>query len=197
MGVAARGHPWRRRALLFNACCLALMPFAAVAGEATASLASVRVRYDDTRWRVSDRGEWLRFNPLGEIARDRDPVGLHVLNDAASCAELARAAFDGGRYDKQSLAASGGSIGGLTAERFAAHTGCRNGHPARRHHLREAWRSRLSAAGAERWLHRTQPFHQHRSAGRDRQWHPFRDQPEIAASRMRRRTWIPAFAGMT
>ncbi|HWK37563.1 MAG TPA: hypothetical protein VNR88_01485 [Hyphomicrobium sp.] len=129
MGVAARSHPWRRRALLCNACCLALTPFAAVAAEVTASLASVRVRYDDTRWRVSDRGEWLRFNPLGEIARDRDPVGLHVLNDAASCAELARAAFDGGRYDKQSLAASGVSIGGLTAERFAAHTGCRNATP--------------------------------------------------------------------
>ena len=69
---------------------------------------------------------------------------MHVIDDGETCtalavrafetrhydtAELARAAFDGGRYDKQSLAASGVSIGGLTAERFAAHTGCRNATP--------------------------------------------------------------------
>ena len=130
MGIAARGHTWRRRILL-SICWLALLPFAAHAGDMTAALMNARVTYDDARWSATQSAgnAWLRFDPLGQLGKDLDPVDFRVVRSAAPCSALVRQIFEAGRYDTRSVATTPASIGGKPGERFAAHTGCRNATP--------------------------------------------------------------------
>jgi len=129
MGIAARSLPWRRCALLFIACCPALMPSKAVGGEATAALGNARVRYDDTRWQAVEYAERIMFTPVGEEMRSIDPVMLRVTDGGETCTALALQAFETGLYDTAELAPTPVMVGGVTGERFAAHTGCRNATP--------------------------------------------------------------------
>ena len=121
---------------LLSVMALTIVPLFAVAhvfevhaAEATAQLGGARVRYDDTRWQLSASSDQLLFYPLGALERDRDPVTLRLASDDASCTDLALNAFASGRYDTQSVKAAPVRMGGVTGERFAAHTGCRNATP--------------------------------------------------------------------
>jgi len=129
MGSAARSLAWRRCALLFIACCPALMPSAAVGGEATAALGNARVQYDDTRWQAADHAGRIMFTPVGEEMRSIDPVVLRIADDGEACAALALQAFEAGHYDTARLTPTPVIFGGVSGERFAAHTGCRNATP--------------------------------------------------------------------
>jgi hypothetical protein len=101
----------------------------AIAADAAVTLGDARVRYDDTRWRPLPSEGSVRFEPTGEAARKLDPVELHVAGDDAPCTTLAQRAFAFGHYDASEIISTPVVVGGVAAERFAAHTGCRNATP--------------------------------------------------------------------
>lgn len=118
------------RALLVSLCAaVAVTPTSGSAGEAEAELGAARVRYDDERWQANERPGRIDITPLDTAKPRMDPVKLRVLDDAASCSDLARQAFETGHYETRSLEPKPVSIGGKTGERFVAHTGCRNATP--------------------------------------------------------------------
>lgn len=108
---------------------LALAAGSAIAADATVTLGDARVRYDDARWRALPSEGSVRFEPIGDAARKLDPVELHIADASASCTELASRAFTFGHYDVSEITGTPVSIGGVAAERFAAHTRCRNATP--------------------------------------------------------------------
>jgi hypothetical protein len=119
-----------RRSYAFAAfACLAATASAgdAMVRDAMVRVADAAVRFERERWRASVINEGIRFEPQGESSK-LDDVELRVREDAR-CHELAVQAFQFGHYDTGSLQATPIAIGGITGERFAAHTGCRNATP--------------------------------------------------------------------
>lgn len=100
-----------------------------LAAETVLRLEDATVRYDETRWRASLAGRSATFVSQRELARGLDPVMLHVVDDAAPCAALARRAFRSGAYDERTVAIEKTIIGGIAGVRLAAHTRCRNATP--------------------------------------------------------------------
>jgi hypothetical protein len=108
---------------------LAAVSSAAARAEATVRLGDATVRFDRARWQASVSRDSIGFSPQGVIARELDPVELRVVADDASCVGLAEAAFQLGNYDAANIEPTPVTVGGLAAQRFAAHTGCRNATP--------------------------------------------------------------------
>ena len=92
-------------------------------------LGDAYVRFDRARWQASVSQDSITFAPEGEAARELDPVVLRVVTEDASCAVLAERAYQLGHYDASDIEPGPVTVGGLSAERFVAHTGCRNATP--------------------------------------------------------------------
>ncbi len=99
-----------------------------LAAEATVRLGDAVVRFDRARWRADVAGDSIRFEPQGEGTHRVDPVELHVTDDAP-CPVLAERAFAFGHYDARDPVPVAIAIAGISGERFAARTGCRNATP--------------------------------------------------------------------
>ncbi len=106
-----------------------ILGMGAHAADAIIHLGDARVRYDDTRWQATERSGRVQFTPLGENARRLDPADLRILDDSATCTDLALQAYELGYYDTRALAPTPTVVGGVKGERFEAHTGCRNATP--------------------------------------------------------------------
>jgi hypothetical protein len=102
---------------------------AALAGDATVPLGDASVRFDRARWQASVSHDSISFAPQGEAARELDPVVLRVVAVEQPCAALAESAFGIGHYDVSAIERTPIEIGGVSGERFMAHTGCRNATP--------------------------------------------------------------------
>jgi hypothetical protein len=111
---------------LAAACVLACT---ALAADVAVRLGDASVRFDGARWQASVSHDSISFAPLGEAARELDPVVLRVVAGDQSCAALAETAFGFGHYDVSNIARAPIEIGGINGERFMAHTGCRNATP--------------------------------------------------------------------
>lgn len=111
---------------LAAACVLAC---AALAADVAVRLGAAGVRFDRARWQASASHDSVSFTPQGEIARELDPVVLRVVAGEQPCAVLAESAFGIGHYDVSDIERTPIEIGGVNAERFMAHTGCRNATP--------------------------------------------------------------------
>ena len=101
----------------------------ALARDAAVRLGDASVRFDRTRWQASVSHDSVSFAPQGEAARELDPVVLRVVVVEQPCATLAESAFGIGHYDVSDMARTPIEIGGVSGERFMAHTGCRNATP--------------------------------------------------------------------
>lgn len=99
------------------------------AADAIIKLGDARVRYDDTRWQATERPGRVEFTPLSEMKQRLDAVDLRILDDRATCTELALQAYEVGHYATEGLAPTLRTVGGIKGERFEAHTGCRNATP--------------------------------------------------------------------
>jgi hypothetical protein len=71
----------------------------------------------------------ISFTPQGEAERDLDPVTLRVVPGDTPCTMLAERAIATGHYDAENMETSAMRVGGVDAERFSTHTGCRNATP--------------------------------------------------------------------
>jgi hypothetical protein len=101
----------------------------ALAADTVVRLGDASVRFDRARWQASVFQDSISFAPQGEAARELDPVVLRIVTDDAPCAALAESAFGIGHYDVSDIARIPIEIGGVSGERFMAHTGCRNATP--------------------------------------------------------------------
>jgi hypothetical protein len=102
---------------------------AALAADVAVRLGDASVRFDRARWQASVFQDSISFAPQGEAARELDPVVLRVVAGERPCAALAESAFGVGHYDVSNIAGAPIEIGGVSGERFTAHTGCRNATP--------------------------------------------------------------------
>jgi hypothetical protein len=108
---------------------LAIAQLTAIAAGRVAQLGDARVQYVDTRWQATERPGRIEFIPTGKDARRLDRAHLRLLEDDATCAELALQAFAIGHYDTEGMTPTPVTVGGIAGERFEAHTGCRNATP--------------------------------------------------------------------
>jgi hypothetical protein len=99
------------------------------AAETIIRVGDATVRFDAMRWHASVTETGATLTPQGEAARDLDPADLRVFPNDTPCATLAEQAFSLGHYDVSDIERTPATIGGVAAERFAAHTGCRNATP--------------------------------------------------------------------
>jgi hypothetical protein len=118
-----------RTARLVLALSVVAVSSTALAADTTVRLGDASVRFDRARWQASVSHDSISFAPQGEAARELDPVVLHVVSEDATCAALAERAYEFGHYDASDIEPAPAAVGGLSAERFAAHTGCRNATP--------------------------------------------------------------------
>jgi hypothetical protein len=102
---------------------------AALAHEVAVRLGDASVRFDRARWQASVSHDSVSFAPQGEAARELDPVVLRIVAEDAPCAALAESAYQLGHYDASGIEPAPTTVGGLSAERFVAHTRCRNATP--------------------------------------------------------------------
>jgi hypothetical protein len=100
-----------------------------LAADTVVRLGDASIRFDRARWKASISHDSISFAPQGEPARELDPVLLRVVSEDAPCAALAESAFGIGHYDVSDMARTPIEIGGVSGERFMAHTGCRNATP--------------------------------------------------------------------
>ena len=110
---------------------VSLAAFSAHAAEETVRIDRATIHFDPARWTVTSDRESATFEAKGEAVKDLDPVDFRHLSDvgAKSCAEVSLREFGVGRYDETSIERSETTIGGVAAERFTAHTRCRNATP--------------------------------------------------------------------
>jgi hypothetical protein len=111
---------------LAAACLLASAVFGA---DTAVRLGDASVRFDRARWQASAAHDSISFTPQGDAARELDPVVLRVVAGEQPCAALAETAFSIGHYDIGGIERSPMRVGGVSGERFIAHTGCRNATP--------------------------------------------------------------------
>jgi hypothetical protein len=101
----------------------------ALSADATVRLGDASVRFVRARWQASVFQDSISFAPQGKAARELDPVVLRVVTGEQPCAVLAESAFGIGHYDVSAMERAPIEIGGVSGERFMAHTGCRNATP--------------------------------------------------------------------
>ena len=116
-----------KKALTLAAACV--LGCAALAADVVVRLGDASVRFDRARWQSSVSHGSISFAPQGEAARELDPVVLRVVTGVQPCAALAESAFGIGHYDVSAMERAPIEIGGVSGERFMAHTGCRNATP--------------------------------------------------------------------
>lgn len=104
----------------------------ASSASSTLRLGEATIEFDAARWQaVARENNTALFVPRGEAAQKLDAVefGVHPETEAASCADISARLFNAGRYDASNVRMFPTTIGGIAAERFEAHTRCRNATP--------------------------------------------------------------------
>lgn len=112
----------------------ALMALSTPASSASSTLriGDATIEYDAARWQaVAKENDAALFVPRGEAAQKLDAVefGVHPDTEAASCADISARLFSAGHYDASHVRTIPTTIGGVAAERYEAHTRCRNATP--------------------------------------------------------------------
>jgi hypothetical protein len=117
-----------RTAALLGAIAIAV---AAHAEQRTVRLGAALVRFDIARWATTETTGAVYFNPRSDVAPKLDPVELRRIpdNGVATCEAQATRMFGLGHYDLGSIVRAPLSLGGVSGERFTAHTRCRNATP--------------------------------------------------------------------
>jgi len=108
---------------------LAATAFAASAADPVVRVGRATIRFDPARYQsISLSAVAAYFAPQKEAARELGQVGVRAYAgaEALSCAELAQQTFAAHSYDDSAIEQFPASIGGRPAERFGAHTRCRN-----------------------------------------------------------------------
>jgi hypothetical protein len=111
---------------------LAATALGASAAEPAVHVGGATINFDPAHYRgLSLSAVAAYFAPQKEAAHDLGPVDVRVYSGAESlsCAELAQQTFAAHSYDDTAIEQSAASIGGFPAERFGAHTRCRNATP--------------------------------------------------------------------
>ncbi len=110
---------------------MALAVTTAHAEQQTVRLAAAVVRFDDTRWAATETTGSVRFVSRADAARKLDAVELRQIpvRDGDTCETHAARMFATGLYDLGAIKRTPMQLASMSAERFTAHTGCRNATP--------------------------------------------------------------------
>lgn len=100
--------------------------------EMTVRVGGARLSFDAARWTaVQTSPDAVTFSPHGRDADTLDAVEFRMEAGAAgrSCLDISATLLGASGYGASNLQPAPMTIGGLAAERYSAHTGCRNATP--------------------------------------------------------------------